>query len=293
MRSMTGFGRTDFRDENTELSIEIRTVNHRYQDFFIKMPRTLNAIEDKVRNCIGKSLLRGRIEVFIKYKSLTETAIELVYNQKLAEAYIGVISEIMESDARIQPHFNVELIANYPDVITTKEKHNDMEDLWKTMEPVLLQCVREVEKSRVSEGEKLKNNMLAHCTEIEDRTFLISEKAPEMLKSYSEELRKKIKDLTEADALDEQRIMTEVAIMADRLAIDEELTRLQVHLMRFREISENQVGPVGRKLDFLVQEMNREINTIGSKSNCIHISEQVVNIKSDIEKIREQIQNIE
>jgi len=293
MRSMTGFGRADFRDERAEISIEIRTVNHRYQDFFIKMPRTLNAIEDKVRSCIGKTIQRGRIEVFIKYNFLGESNIELVYNQELAKAYIGVLSEIMESDARIQPHFNVELVARYPDIVTTREEPADLEAVWQSIEPVLSQCVAEVDKSRQSEGEKLKKNMLDQCSLIEEMTHHIKERAPEMVQTYSQELRQKINELTESNTLDEHRIMMEVAIMADRLAIDEELTRLKVHLIRFREITQSQVGPVGRKLDFLVQEMNREINTIGSKSSCIQISEQVVNIKSEIEKIREQVQNIE
>lgn len=293
MRSMTGFGRADFRDQRAEISIEIRTVNHRYKDFFIKMPRMLNAIEDRVRDCIGKTLGRGRIEVFIKYHHLGESNIELVYNRELAKAYIDVLSEIMESDSRIQPHFNVELVARYPDIVSTREEPADLESIWQILEPTLIQCVAEVDKSRGSEGEKLKKSMLNHCDSIEDMTHRIAERAPEMVEAYGKELREKISELTETNTFDEHRIMMEVAIMADRLGIDEELTRLQVHLTRFREIIKNQEGPVGRQLDFLVQEMNREINTIGSKSNCIHISEHVVNIKSEIEKIREQVQNIE
>ncbi len=293
MKSMTGFGRKDYRDEALEISIEIKTINHRFRDFFLKLPRSLNLIEENIRKAISEKIARGRIEVFIKYNELDAQNKRIVFNRDLAKAYINVLNEIKTLDSMIDDDLSPGLIAKFPDVVSLEDEGVDYDAVWRKMAPVLEEALEQVDTSRSREGEALKKDVAARCAAIEEAVSAIEAKSPEMLKKYQEELRAKVEAYTDSMEVDEKRVLTEVAIMADKLDISEELTRLKSHTARLEEILGEEDEPVGRKLDFLVQELNREINTIGSKANDIGIANLVVDVKSEIEKIREQIQNIE
>lgn len=293
MKSMTGFGRKDYRDEALEISIEIKTINHRFRDFFLKLPRSLNPIEENIRKAISEKIARGRIEVFIKYNELDAQNKRIVFNRDLAKAYINVLNEIKTLDSMIDDDLSPGLIAKFPDVVSLEDEGVDYDAVWRKMAPVLEEALEQVDTSRSREGEVLEKDVAARCAAIEKAVSAIEAKSPEMLKKYQEELRAKVEAYTDSMEVDEKRVLTEVAIMADKLDISEELTRLKSHTARLEEILGEEDEPVGRKLDFLVQELNREINTIGSKANDIGIANLVVDVKSEIEKIREQIQNIE
>jgi len=292
MKSMTGFGRKDFRDEEVDCSIEIKTINHRFRDFFIKIPKTLNPIEEKIRNTISQSISRGRIEVFIKYTELGAKNKRIVFNRDLAKNYISVLNEIRRLDSMIGDDLSLSLISKFPDVLMIEEDHDDYESIWLKIEPILQKTLAEVDASREREGSALQKDVTNRCQVIRDYVIEIKKRSPDMLERYKEELREKISSYVESVEIDEKRLLTEVALMSDKLNIDEELTRLQSHLDRLEGIIV-EAEPVGRKLDFLIQEINREINTIGSKANDLAIANVVVDVKSEIEKIREQIQNIE
>lgn len=289
---MTGFGRKDYRDEEIDCSIEIKTINHRFRDFFVKIPKTLNPIEEKIRNTVSQNIARGRIEIFIKYTELGTKNRRIVFNRDLAKNYISVLNEIRRLDSMIGDDLSLSLISKFPEVIMIEEDIDDYESVWAKIEPLLLKTIREVEASREREGNALKQDVINRCGCIRENVRLIKEKSPEMLERYREELRAKISSYVESVEIDEKRLLTEIALMTDKLNIDEELTRLQSHLNRLESMTE-ETEPVGRKLDFLIQEVNREINTIGSKANDLEIANLVVDAKSEIEKIREQIQNIE
>ncbi|MDP2843797.1 MAG: YicC/YloC family endoribonuclease [Acetobacterium sp.] len=292
MKSMTGFGRKDYRDEEIDCSIEIKTINHRFRDFFVKIPKTLNPIEEKIRNTVSQSIARGRIEIFIKYTELGIKNRRIVFNRDLAKNYISVLNEIRRLDSMIGDDLSLSLISKFPDVIIIEEDIDDYENIWLKIEPVLLTALAEVNASRDREGSALKADVVNRCSTIQNYVKQISDKSPEMLERYRSELREKISSYVDSVEIDEKRLLTEVAVMTDKLNIDEELTRLQSHLDRLEGITE-ETEPIGRKLDFLIQEVNREINTIGSKASDLAIANCVVDVKSEIEKIREQIQNIE
>lgn len=293
MKSMTGFGRQDFQDSETEISVEIKTVNHRFCDFFIKLPRTLNPLEEKVRRTINQYIARGRIEVYIRYNETGIGSRKIILNNELAKEYVNVLHEIQRMDPIIDQTIDVGLIARFPDVIIVEEETKDMENIWSKLCPVLESALKQVDEGRTVEGSHLKKDIVERCSTIEAKTAVIAEKAPDMVRTHQDNLRRKIAEYTQSAEIDEQRLLTEVAVLSDKLAIDEELTRLASHTQRMRELVAIENEPVGRKLDFIVQEMNREINTIGSKSTDLAIANQVVDIKSEIEKIREQVQNIE
>ncbi|KNZ40213.1 YicC/YloC family endoribonuclease [Acetobacterium bakii] len=292
MKSMTGFGRGDYRDEEVDFSIEIKTINHRFRDFFIKIPKTLNPVEEKIRNTISQKVARGRIEVFIKYTELGIKNRRIVFNRELAKDYISVLNQMRHLDSMISDDLSLSLIAKFPDVVTMEEDRDDYEEIWEKIEPILIRTLEEVNASREREGLDLKVDVLNRCRLILQYTEEIERKSPDMLGKYRDELRQRISTYVDSIEIDEKRLLMEVAIMADKLSIDEEITRLKSHIGRLESIM-IETEPVGRKLDFLVQEVNREINTIGSKANDLAIANIVVDIKSEIEKIREQIQNIE
>ena len=292
MKSMTGFGRKDYRDEEIDCSIEIKTINHRFRDFFVKIPKTLNPIEEKIRNTVSQSVARGRIEIFIKYTELGTKNRRIVFNRDLAKNYISVLNEIRRLDSMIGDDLSLSLISKFPDVIMIEEDIEDYESIWLKIQPVLEKTLDEVAASREREGNALKNDVVNRCRVVRDQVKKIKEKSPDMLARYRDELWEKISSYVESVEIDEKRLLTEVALMTDKLNIDEELTRLQSHLDRLEGMVE-ETEPVGRKLDFLIQEVNREINTIGSKASDLAIANIVVDVKSEIEKIREQIQNIE
>lgn len=291
IKSMTGFGHGEYSQDGREFTVEIKTVNHRYSDVFVKMPRQISFLEDKVRAMVVKAISRGKIDVFITYYNYSEESKHVTFDESLAKAYISAV-EVLRDRFDLQDDISVSLISKYPDVLKVEQPEEDGDALWEALRVAVENALASLVEMRQNEGEGLKKILLERAEYIENLIGDISKRAPEIPMEYKLKLEARIKDLIDQQTIDENRLVTEVAIFADRCCIDEELVRLTSHMCQMREI----LGidqPVGRKLDFLVQEMNREINTIGSKANDLNITKIVVEIKSEIEKIREQIQNIE
>ncbi|RRF93938.1 MAG: YicC family protein [Eubacteriaceae bacterium] len=292
MKSMTGFGRADYRDENWNISVEIKTVNHRYRDYAIRMPSILNSVESKIKNEIGKTVARGRIDVFIQFENLSESQRQIVLDENLAKTYIDALNAIKALDPMMRDEIGVDLVAKFPDVIKTTEKVQNDDENWQMLQPVLAKALEQVAESRAQDAVAMADDMALRVENIETMMQKIAARAPEVLGAYRDNIHQKVTDFLEGSEIDEGRILTEVAVMADRLDITEELNRMNGHLKRMKALLQEET-PVGRKFDFLVQEMNREINTIGSKASDLEIQDNVVDVKAEIEKIREQIQNIE
>ena len=291
IKSMTGFGRGEISKDGKEFTVEIKTVNHRYSDVFIKMPRQISFLEDKVRELVGKTISRGKIDVFVTYYNYSEDSKHVAFDEPLSKAYISAV-EALRDKYGLTDDITVSLISKFPDVLKVEQAEEDEELLWSLLREAAEKALDALIRMRAVEGEGLKNVLLERADYIEDIIGEIEKKAPQVPRDYKLKLTARIKDLLDQQVIDENRIATEVAIFADRCSIDEELVRLASHISQMREAFTLSI-PIGRKLDFLVQEVNREINTIGSKANDLAITKNVVEIKSEIEKIREQIQNIE
>lgn len=291
IRSMTGFGRGESQGNEKEFLVEIKTVNHRYCDAFIKMPRQISFLEDRVRELVSKNLSRGKIDVYISYEDFGEDSKIVLCDESLAKTYVDAVKSLKEK-FNLKDDISVSLISRFPDVLRLEKTEEDEEELWQLLKIALEKALDSLVAMRMKEGEGLRQNLLDRAQYIESVLNNIITRAPEVVKEYKQKLENRIKELLEQQTIDEGRIAMEVAIFADRCSIDEEIVRLGSHINQMREAL-NLQQPVGRKLDFLIQEMNREINTIGSKANDLDISKNVVEIKSEIEKIREQVQNIE
>ncbi len=291
MKSMTGFGIAEYSSENEALTVEIKTINHRYKDFNFRLSRKLSPLEDNIRKYISTRLSRGHIEVNAKYMSFGENTAKFKYDPESAAAYKRILDTIAKQFPDADCRISVTDISRFTNVITSEEVTEDMEALWQRFLPVLAQACDMLEKGREDEGAALLGDFSKRISVIEEYTKKISSCSEDIPKAYYENLKKNISDFT-GGVIDEQRMLTELALYADRCSITEELVRLNAHFENFRKtISLNE--PVGRKLDFMLQEINREANTIASKSNSFEISSLVVEIKSELEKIREQVQNIE
>ncbi len=291
IRSMTGFGRGGAQGDGKEFLVEIKTVNHRYSDIFIKMPRQISFLEDKVREEIGKIIFRGKIDVYISYSDYGENSKNVLLDESLVKAYLDALEQLRDKFG-VKDDITVSLISRFPDVLKVDKAEEDEEKVWQLLKAALDEALQSLVAMREAEGNELKNNLLEKASCIESIIDEIALRSPEVVKEYKQKLENRIKELLEQQNIDENRIAMEVAIFADRCSIDEELIRLGSHISQMKEtLSMDQ--PVGRKLDFLVQEMNREINTIGSKANDLSIARHVIELKSEVEKIREQVQNIE
>ena len=291
IRSMTGFGRGDCQEDGKEFQVEIKTVNHRYSDVFIKMPRQIGFLEEKVRDMVGKAVSRGKIDVYITYNNFGDDAKCVMFDEALAKTYISAVKDLREKFS-LRDDISVSLISKYPDVLKVEQAEEDEDKLWLVLKAAVENALSSLITMREIEGEGLKTDLLARALYIEKILREISLRAPDVVKEYKLKLETRIKDLLDQQNMDESRLAIEIAIFADRCSIDEEIIRLGSHLSQMREALNSQ-QPIGRKLDFLIQEMNREINTIGSKANDLTITRNVVEIKSEIEKMREQVQNIE
>lgn len=291
IKSMTGFGRGEAQEEGKSFTVEIKTVNHRYSDIYVKMPRHLAFLEDKVREMVSKSISRGKIDVFVTYEDHGEDARVVVIDEALSGAYIKALQQ-MRDRFQLEDDVTVSLVARFPDVLRVEKAEEDEGKLLALLSEALKHALEALVRMRAVEGQGLKNSLLEKADYIEGVMKDISARAPEVVSEYKQKLESRIKDLLDQQTVDENRLAMEVAIFADRCSIDEELVRLGSHITQLREALGLE-QPVGRKLDFLVQEMNREINTIGSKANDLVITKNVVDLKSELEKIREQIQNIE
>lgn len=289
--SMTGFGRGKSQKGGKEFSVEIKTVNHRYCDFYIKIPRHISFLEEKIREKVGKVISRGKADIFINFDDFSEDSKNILVDEGLVKTYIKSM-ELLRDKYELKDDISVSLIAKFPDIIKIEKAEQDEEKLWELLSEALDNALEMLVKMRKTEGEGLKTDLIKRAFLIEKNIKEISIRCPEIVKEYKCRLENRMKELLEQQIVDENRMVMEIAIFADRCSIDEELVRLESHIGQFRETLEID-KPVGRKLDFLLQEMNRETNTIGSKANDLSVSKKVVEIKSELEKIREQIQNIE
>lgn len=297
IKSMTGFGRGEYTDGKRNMVVEIKTVNHRYADITIKMPRRYSFAEDKIKSAIKAHIRRGKADVFIMVENIGDSDVSVQINEELAKQYLEKMVSLR--DALGEPEgFNDQLsllqIAGLPDVIKTTPAAEDEEEIMQALLIPTLQAAQNLDKMRATEGEKLAEDLLAKGENLKTLLDQIAARAPQIATDYTAKLRERITELIgNSVQIPEDRILVEAAIFADKCAIDEEITRLNSHIMQLRDIVSTSNQPDGKKLDFLVQEMNREANTIGSKANDITITGYVLDLKSEIEKIREQVQNIE
>lgn len=290
-KSMTGYGRHEICDGGKKISVEIKSVNHRYSDYSIKVPRYYGFLEDKIREYISKSVSRGKIDVYVSVENYGEADREIVLNDELAKNYIDVLKSMVDKFG-LKDDISVSNVARFTDIFKSERKEEDDEEVWQLVKNVLDPALESFIAMREREGERLYKDMAARIEYMKTLADAIDKRSPETVEEYKQKLYARIKELVEDKDIDDARILTEVAIFADKVAVNEEIVRLSSHFDEFANIASSN-EPAGRKLDFLVQEINREVNTTGSKANDIEIAKTVVELKGEIEKLREQIQNIE
>lgn len=291
IKSMTGFGRCEVADEKRKFTVELKSVNHRYLDVNIKMPKKLNFFESAIRNLLKEYIERGKVDVYITYEDYTEDNYTLRYNSALAAEYLGYLNSMAE-EFHLDNDIRVSTLSRYPDVLVMEEQDIDEKELWSGLEKALRGACEQFVESRVKEGEALRNDLLDKLDAMLSDVDFIEERSPQIMKEYRMRLEEKIQEILGDRQIDDSRIATEVTIYADKVCVDEETVRLRSHIMTTKDTL-IAGGSIGRKLDFIAQEMNRETNTILSKANNIEISDVGINLKTSIEKVREQIQNIE
>lgn len=294
IKSMTGFGRGEYLDAQHRFTVEIKAVNHRFNDIFLRQPKALGALEDRVRKSIAGALARGRIEVAITSDDYMEKERIVRVDKGLAAAYFNAVKDIGTTCGLDVKQVSAYDIAKFPDVLKIEEKTEDLDALWPKLLEAIEEALGNLTEMRITEGKNIKRDLLSRIERIRSVADHLTDRAPQIVEEYREKLRERCREiLSEVGALpDESRLLQEVAIMADRSNFTEELVRMNSHLDQFRDILE-EGGAVGRKLDFLLQELNRETNTIGSKAGDLATSSVIIDMKSEIEKVREQIQNIE
>ena len=289
--SMTGFGRGEFRNGDTSISVEVRSVNHRYSDVSIKLPKPLSFLDEKVRQYVQSRISRGRVDIFVSYELSESGCADVKVNYELAQSYYDALNRLKEKSG-IEDRIPFSLVATFPDVIVAKQKELDEEEVWEQLYSAIRDAMDILVEMRRQEGGNHRKDILEKLQTISDGVLDIEKRAGLVVGEYRDKLENRIKELSRGIDLDKDRIYQEVVIFADRSSINEEIVRLKSHISQMYNILD-EGGTIGRKLDFLVQEMYREINTIGSKANDLHISKNVINIKAQLEKVREQIQNIE
>ena len=291
IKSMTGFGRGNYEESGRSFVIEIKSVNHRYLDVNVKLPRAMISLEERIRKAISEKISRGKIDVFVTQNNFEKEDMVASFNEHLADSYVKCLKEIRDRYS-VRDDISVSLVAKFPDVISLQKDEQDLEELWKTAEVPLKMAIEDLVAMRIREGEKLKEDIITRCNNVAELVEKVELRAPLVVKEYKERLEQRLKELLNGSVIDENRIAMEIAIFADRSNIDEEIVRLKSHLGQMIDNTELE-EPVGRKLDFILQELNRETNTIGSKANDAGLVQIVLNMKNEIEKIREQVQNVE
>lgn len=291
IKSMTGFGRAENQDEARKVTVEIKAVNHRYLDFNIKMPKKFSFFESAVRNVLKEYMQRGKVDVYISYEDYTKDRVLLQYHPEIARQYLGYLRQMAE-EFGLENDIKVSGLSRYPEVFTMEEEAPDEEELWGALEKPLRLAAEQFVKARAQEGEALKADLNAKLSGMEQLVKQVEIRGPKILQEYRQKLEDKTRELLADAQLEESRIAAEVILFADKICTDEETVRLKSHILHAREALENGQG-VGRKLDFIAQEMNREANTILSKANDLETSNLAIELKTEIEKVREQIQNIE
>ncbi len=291
IKSMTGFGRCEITEGQRKFTVELKGVNHRYLDVNIRMPKKLNFFETSIRNLLKQYAQRGKVDIFITYEDMSETQVSLKYNATLAQEYLTYFKQ-MEEAFGLDNDIRVSTLSRYPEVLTMEEQVIDEEELWNGLQKALEGAFTQFVETRIVEGENLKKDILAKLDEMLELVSFIEVRSPEIVAEYRTKLENKVKELLEDAQIDEGRIAAEVVIFADKICTDEETVRLRSHIEQMKKTLQANEG-IGRKLDFIAQEMNREANTILSKANDLEVSNHAIDLKTGIEKVREQIQNIE
>lgn len=291
IKSMTGFGRAEVMEGNRKFTVEMKSVNHRYLDINIKMPKKISFFESAVRNLLKEYIQRGKVDVFISYEDYNEDNFSLKYNEEAAKEYLEYLKEMSEKFG-LENDVRVSTLSRYPEVFTLEEQSVDEKELWVVLEKALRGASEQFVESRITEGENLQTDLISKLDTMLTYVTFIEERSPQILGEYRSRLEAKVAELLAETQIEENRIAAEVTIFADKICVDEETVRLRSHIEATRNTLQNG-GSIGRKLDFIAQEMNREANTILSKANDLAISDTGINLKTDIEKVREQIQNIE
>ncbi len=291
LKSMTGFGRYETVTEQYKISVEMKAVNHRYLDLSIKMPKKFNCFEASIRALLKKYIHRGKVDLFISYEDYTEGNVCLKYNGSLAAEYMAAFQKMAEQFS-IENDITVSALARFPEVLTMEQAPEDEAQLWRVLSEGIEQAAEKFVETRITEGEHLKEDMLCKLDYMAELVEFIEKRSPKIIEEYRKKLTEKVLELLNGTAIDESRIVAEVTIYADKTCTDEEMVRLKSHIesMKKKLISG---GSIGRELDFIAQEMNREANTTLSKANDLETADQAIALKTEIEKVREQIQNIE
>lgn len=291
IKSMTGFGRCEICEADRKFTVEMKSVNHRYLDVNLKMPKKLNFFESAIRNLLKEYIQRGKVDIFVTYEDLTEENVSIRYNKDTAEKYLEYLRQ-MAADFGLEDDIRVSTLSKYPEVFSMEEVQIDEEGIWKTFEKALRGAAEGFVETRIREGEHLKADLNGKLDTMLSHVEFIEERSPRIIAEYRQKLSDRVQELLGDAQVDENRLLTEVTIFADKVCVDEEIVRLKSHIASTKQAL-TEGGSIGRKLDFLAQEMNREANTILSKTSDLEISNRGIELKTEIEKVREQIQNIE
>ena len=292
IKSMTGFGRSEVVTDERKITIELKSVNHRYLDLSIKMPKKLSFLEGSIRNLMKTYIQRGKVDVYITYEDYTINNGTLKYNKELAAEYIACLKQIQQ-DFDLDYDIKVSTLSRYPEILTMEEQSVDEEELWSILEPPVREACEKFVQTRTQEGHNLEKDLLEKLDGLDKKVTRIEERSPEVVNAYRTKLEAKVSELLEDTQIDDNRIAAEVILFSDKICNDEETVRLHSHVKNMKKMLTTETEGIGRKLDFMAQEMNREANTILSKSSDMEISDIAIDLKTEIEKIREQIQNIE
>lgn len=291
LRSMTGYGRSQKIINGRDISVEIRSVNHRYYEYSSRIPRTYSYIDEKLKALLKSSVSRGKVEVSVTINNIEGKDSQIAVNKGIAEGYVTALRSISD-ELNLDDDLTLSKLIRIPDIFNIQKTPDDEEQIWADVSEVTAEALERFVAMRETEGERLKNDILEKADFIIERVGMVEEQSPLTVEAYRNKLYKKLSEILADKNIDEQRIITEAAIFSEKIAVDEETVRLRSHVAQLRDILESDES-VGRKLDFIVQEINREVNTIGSKAQDLNITRIVVDMKSEIEKIREQIQNVE
>lgn len=291
IKSMTGFGRCEVLKDSRKFTVELKSVNHRYLDVNIRMPKKLNFFETSIRTLLKSYADRGKVDIFITYEDLSQSQVSVKYNAALAAEYLKYLNQMAE-EFSLDNDVRVSTLSRYPEVFTMEECSEDEDELWNELKEALEGAFSQFVEMRTKEGERLKEDILLKLDLLSEQIRFIEERSPQIIAEYRTKLEEKMRELLEDTQIDDNRIAAEVILFADKICTDEEVVRLKSHIQHMKETLEESNG-IGRKLDFIAQEMNREANTILSKANDLDISNRAISLKTEIEKIREQIQNIE
>ena len=292
IKSMTGFGRCEVMEGERKFTVEMKGVNHRYLDVNIRMPKKLNFFETAIRSLLKQSIQRGKVDIFISYEDFTENQMSLKYNESLAQEYMDCFGRMKEQFS-LENDIRVSTLSRCPEVLTMEEQVIDEEELWNGLKKALEGAIGQCVETRTLEGSNLKKDIIEKLDGLLDLVGYIEERTPKIVAEYREKLEAKVRELLEDTQIEESRIAAEVVIFADKICTDEEVVRLRSHIIHMKETLQSEEAGIGRKLDFIAQEMNREANTILSKANDLEVSNVGIDLKTEIEKVREQIQNIE